>query len=73
MTGGKYWCLGLVWALIMHRMFSLSFTWHWHDTCVQVNMSNHFGIVESDGFLSNFHALISVKNRVGLLACSVGQ
>ena len=58
-------------ALIMHRMLCFSFAWHWHDTCVQVHLSSCFGIVESDGFLSNFLPFINVKNHVDLLASSV--
>ena len=55
----------------MHKMFGLSFAWHGHGVCAQVHMSSHSGIVESGGLLLQCPTLISMKNWVNLLACSV--
>ena len=55
------------WALIMHRVSSLSFVWYWHGMeCI----CSHSMIVKLGGLLSKFLALISVKNWVDLLACN---
>ena len=58
-------------APIMHRMSGLYLAWHWHDVCVHVHLRIHSKTVESCCLLLRLHALVSVKNRVDLLACSV--
>ncbi len=58
-------------APIMHRIFNLSFAWHLHVVCVHVHLRSHSGTVESCGLLLKLPTLVSVKNRVDFLACSV--
>jgi hypothetical protein len=52
-------------------MYGLSLAWHWQGVCGHVQLSNHYGIVWSRDLLLILPALVSVKKRVFLLACSV--
>jgi hypothetical protein len=58
-------------APIMHRMYGLSLAWHWQGVCGHVHLSNQSRIVCFGGLLLILPALVSVKKRVFLLACSV--
>ena len=55
-------------ALIMHRMLGLSLAWHWQGVCGHVHLNSHYGIVWSGGLLLILPTLVSLKNRVFLLA-----
>ena len=55
----------------MHRVSGLNLAWHWHVVCGQVHLRSHYGIVCLGGLLLRFHALVSAKNLVCLLACNV--
>ena len=55
----------------MHRISGLNLAWHWHVVYGHVHLRNHSGIVCSSGLLLRLHVLVSVKNLVCLLACSV--
>jgi hypothetical protein len=57
-------------ARIMHRFFDHSLAWYWHVMCGHVHLRSQFGIVCERDLLSRFHALVSVKNRVFMLACN---
>ena len=67
------------WAPIMHSMSGFSLAWHWHCGCEHVHARSHrslnprsqSGTVLSCGWLLRVPALVSVKNFVFLLACSV--
>ena len=58
-------------APIMHKMSNLNLAWHWHDVCEHVHLRSQSAIVCSGGLLLKLPTLVSVKNRVVLLACSV--
>jgi hypothetical protein len=58
-------------APIMHRMSGLSLVWHVHDVCWQEHLMSQSGIVCSDVVLLKFLVLVSVENRVFLLAWRV--
>ena len=60
-----------VWDSYLHRMYGLSFTWHLHVVCVHMHFNHHSRIVELGGLLLKLHVLVSVKNWVDLLACSI--
>ena len=55
----------------MHRISGLSLAWHWHVVCGHVHLRDHSNIVCSGGWFLRLAALVSVKNLVCLLACSV--
>jgi hypothetical protein len=61
----------VLFAPIMHKMSSLNLAWHWHDVCEHVHLRSQSRIVCSGGLLLRLPALVNVKNRVVLLACSV--
>ena len=58
-------------APIMHKMYGLNLACQWQASCEHVHLRSHSGIVYSSGLLLRLHALVSVKNPVFLLACSV--
>ena len=58
-------------APTMHRVYGLSFAWHWHVLCVRVHLRSHFGTIESSGLLLKLPTSVSVKNQVDFLAYSV--
>ena len=64
---------GVVWigTPIMHNMSGLSLARHWHGVWRHMHCSNHSGTICSCGWLLKWPALILVKYRVFLLACSV--
>lgn len=64
-----------IWLLLgassMCRIFDLNFARQWHVMWVHVHWIIHYGIVEYGVHLAWAVALVRVKNRVNLLACSV--
>ena len=58
-------------ALIMHRMLGLSLASHLHGICWHEHLMSQSWIVCFGALLLSFHALVSVKNHVLLLAWSV--
>ena len=54
----------------MHKMFGCSMASHLHVLCGHEHFMSQIGIVCSKGLLLRLHALVSVKNRVFMLACS---
>ena len=55
----------------MHKISGLNLAWHWHNVGVHVHGRSQSGIVCSGGLLFMWPALVSVKKRVFLWACSV--
>jgi hypothetical protein len=58
-------------APIMHRISGFNVAWCWQSVCIHVHFRRHSGIVCSGGLLLRCRALVSVKNRVFMLACIV--
>ena len=65
-NGVCVWCG----APIMHKIYGCSLAWHWHVICGHVHLRRRSGIVCSGGLSLRLFALVSVKNRVFMLACN---
>ena len=54
----------------MHRIFGLDLAWHWQVVCGHEHSRSHSKIDCLGVVLLRLPALVSVKNRVCLLACN---
>ena len=58
-------------ASSIQRICGLNLAWHWQVVCGHVHLRSRFVTICSGVVLLRLHALVSVKNRVCLLACNV--